>query len=56
MVAMAVLCGTRIWYIRLLVHPVGRYVAGGGTREGEELSGHCSHRVVDLPKSTCVTS
>ena len=53
MVAIAILCGTRIRYTRLLFHLVGDDPAAG-VEEGEDSSGRPFHEVVDLVKSTCV--
>jgi hypothetical protein len=53
MVAMAALCGTRIRYIRLLVHLVGSNLAGG-VEEGRDLSGRRFPGVVDLVQPTSV--
>jgi hypothetical protein len=51
MVAMAVLCGTRIRYFRL----VGGDLAGS-IEEGGDSSGRLFHGVVDLVQSTYFTS
>jgi hypothetical protein len=53
--AMAAMCLIRIRYTRLLVHLVGGDLAGG-TKEGRKSSGRFSHGVVDLVKSTFITS
>jgi hypothetical protein len=55
MVAMTVLCGTRIRYSRLLVYLVGGVIANG-IEEGGGSSGRRFHGVVDLVQSTYVTS
>jgi hypothetical protein len=54
MVAMTVLCGTRIRYTRLLVHLVDGELADG-VEEGGYSSGCHFCRAVDLIQSTCVT-
>jgi hypothetical protein len=51
MVAMTMLCGTRIRYSRILVHPIGDVLAGG-VEEGGVSSGRHFHGVVDLVQST----
>jgi hypothetical protein len=55
MVAMAVLCGTRIRYSHLLIHPVNGILADG-VEEGGDSSGRRFHGVVDLVQSTYGTS
>jgi hypothetical protein len=55
MVAMAALCGTRIRYSHLLIHPIGGVFAGAVEEDGDS-SGRCFHRVVDLVQSTYGTS
>jgi hypothetical protein len=52
MVDMAVLCGTKIRYSRLLVNLVGGELASG-VDEGGDSSGHHCHGMVDLIRSTC---
>jgi hypothetical protein len=55
MVAIVVLCGTKIRYTHLLVH-LGDDNLVGGVKKGGESSGCCSHGLVDLIQSMCVTS
>jgi hypothetical protein len=55
MVAMAVLCGTRIRYSCLLIHRVSGDLAGG-IEEGGDSSGRRFYGVVDLVQSTYFTS
>jgi hypothetical protein len=47
MVAMALLCGIRIRYSRLIILPVGSVLAGGVEEGGYSSSRHF-HGVVDL--------
>ena len=54
MLAMAVLCRTRIRFSRLLVHLVGSGDLVGGIEEREKSSGRYSFRVVDPFVSTYV--
>jgi hypothetical protein len=53
MVAMSVLCGTRISYTCFLIHLVGGDLAGG-IEEGGDSFGRRFHRVDGLVQSTCV--
>jgi hypothetical protein len=53
MVAMAMLCGIRIGYTRLLSHFVNTNLAGGIEEVGKS-TGRCSDGVVDLVQSTCL--
>jgi hypothetical protein len=55
MVAMVALCGTRIRYSRLLIHPVSGVLADG-VEEGGDSSGRRFHGVVDLVQSMYGTS
>jgi hypothetical protein len=55
MMAMVALCGIRIRYSRLLVHPVGDVLAGG-VEEGGDSSGRRFHGLVDLVQSMYGTS
>jgi hypothetical protein len=52
--AMAAMCLIRIRYTRLFIHLVSGDLAVGA-KGGRKSSGRCSHRVVDLGKSTFVT-
>jgi hypothetical protein len=47
------LCGRKIRLSHLLVHPDSGDFAGD-IEGGGNLSGRCSHRVMDLVSSTCV--
>jgi hypothetical protein len=53
MLAMAVLCGTRTLYTRLLIHIIDNDLVDD-FEEGGESSGSCFYGVVDLVQSTHV--